>query len=257
MVKTLKMISWNINGAKSALSKGLVKFIRAENPDIISFQETKSNISEELKSQLDMYDSFWCDSQKKGYAGTATLTKMKPVGYEYGLKNPEHDTEGRAITLEYHEFYLLNIYTPNSQRGLTRLDYRMKWDKDFLNYIKNLDKIKPLIICGDLNVSHMEIDLANPKQNRRNAVFTDEERQNFTTLLESGFVDTFRVFNKNPGNYTFWSNMNNARARNIGWRLDYFLASTRIKDNVRSSIILKDILGSDHCPITLELEIPS
>lgn len=255
MSNIVKMISWNINGAKSALSKGLIEFIRSMNPDIISFQETKSNISAELESQLNTYSSFWCDSEKKGYAGTAILTKMKPISHKYGLKIQEHDSEGRVITLEYPEFYLLNIYTPNSQRGLTRLDYRMKWDKDFLNYIKNLDKTKPLIMCGDLNVSHTEIDLANPKPNRRNAGFTDEERQNFTILLENGFVDTFRMFNKEPGNYTFWSNMNNARARNVGWRLDYFLVSTRLKDRIKSSTILKDIMGSDHCPIALEMVI--
>jgi len=200
------------------------------------------------------YNQYWNYAKKKGYSGTAVFTKIKPLEVKYGIEMEEHDQEGRVITLEYDEFYLVNVYTPNSQRELARLDYRMKWEDDFRSYLMDLDKVKPVILCGDLNVAHKEIDLKNPKSNRRNAGFTDEERDKLTKLLDSGFVDSFRFFYPDKeGAYTWWSYMGNARAKNVGWRIDYFIVSDRLKGKMEDAEIHSHVMGSDHCPVVLEL----
>lgn len=200
------------------------------------------------------YDEYWNSAIKKGYSGTAIFTRIKPLAVTYGMNIEDHDQEGRIITLEFDQFYLVNVYTPNSQRGLMRLDYRMQWENDFRNYLLQLDKIKPVIMCGDLNVAHEEIDIKNPKSNRKNAGFTDEERSNMTALLTSGFTDTFRFLYPDKENaYTWWSYMMNARARNIGWRIDYFVVSSRLRESIKDSVIYPDIMGSDHCPVGLEI----
>lgn len=250
----MKLISWNVNGLRANLNKGFIDFVCSADSDILSLQETKM---QKGQAEIDLpdYYEYWNSAEKKGYSGTAVFSKLKPLASTLGIGIPEHDNEGRVITLEYPSFYLVNCYTPNSQRGLTRLSYRMEWEDDFRTYIKELDKKKPVVLCGDLNVAHQEIDLKNPQTNRLNAGFTNEERAKMTELLSSGFVDTFRHLNPDlTGAYSWWSYMFNARENNAGWRIDYFIVSERLKANVKDSFILSDIYGSDHCPVGLILE---
>ncbi|SDF08857.1 exodeoxyribonuclease III [Sporomusa acidovorans] len=249
----MKLISWNVNGLRACLNKGFSDFFTSINADIFCVQETKM---QQTQSELELadYQQYWNSAVKKGYSGTAVFTRIKPVSVTYGMDIAEHDQEGRIITLEFADFYLVNVYTPNSQRELARLDYRMKWEDAFSGYLSELNKGKPVITCGDFNVAHQEIDIKNPKTNRKNAGFTDEERAKMTLLLQSGFTDTFRsVYPDKRDAYTWWSYMMNARARNIGWRIDYFLISDRLKNSIKEASIYADILGSDHCPIGLEL----
>lgn len=248
----MKLVSWNVNGLRACLNKGFTDFFDSVNADIFCVQETKMQ-QHQIELSFTDYHEYWNNAVKKGYSGTAVFSKTKPLAVTYGMSIEEHDQEGRMITLEFDEFFLVNVYTPNSQRGLSRLDYRMKWEENFRTYLMQLDRSKPVILCGDLNVAHEEIDIKNPKSNKRNAGFTDEERNKMTTLLQSGFTDTFRhLYPDRQGAYTWWSYMMNARARNIGWRIDYFVVSDRLRNCVKDSIIYADILGSDHCPVGLE-----
>ncbi|NLM42537.1 MAG: exodeoxyribonuclease III [Clostridiales bacterium] len=249
----MKLVSWNVNGLRACVNKGFLEYFEEVDADIFSIQETKLQQGQ-IDLELPGYNQYWNYAKKKGYSGTAVFTKIKPLEVKYGIKMEEHDQEGRVITLEYDEFYLVNVYTPNSQRELARLDYRMKWEDDFRSYLMDLDKVKPVILCGDLNVAHKEIDLKNPKSNRRNAGFTDEERDKLTKLLDSGFVDSFRFFYPDKeGAYTWWSYMGNARAKNVGWRIDYFIVSDRLKGKMEDAEIHSHVMGSDHCPVVLEL----
>ena len=251
----MKIISWNVNGIRAVLKKNFMEFMNEYNPDIICLQETKAS-EEQVDLKLENYPyKYWNSAVKKGYSGTAIFSKYAPVSVENDLKIEKHDMEGRVITFELNNYYLITVYTPNSKRDLSRLNYRNKeWDVDFLNYLKKLEEKKPVVFCGDLNVAHNEIDLKNPKTNKKNAGFTLEEREGFNNLVDSGFVDTFRMFNSEEGHYTWWSYMFNARARNIGWRIDYFCASNIIKNKIRKSIILPEVLGSDHAPILIEIK---
>lgn len=249
----MKLISWNVNGLRACLKNGFMDFFEQENADIFCLQETKLQ-QEQIPFDLEGYNTYWNFARKKGYSGTAIFSKKEPLGVTYGIGREEHDTEGRVITLEYNEFYMVTVYTPNSQRGLARIDYRMKWEDDFLTYLKNLEENKPVIFCGDLNVAHKEIDLKNPSSNRKNAGFSDEERGKFDQVIQSGFVDTFRFFYPEQTDaYTWWSYMFNARAKNVGWRIDYFCVSEALKDHLKDAVIHKDIFGSDHCPVGLEI----
>lgn len=252
----MKLLSWNVNGVRSALKKGLLEWMVASRADIICLQETKAHPGDVQHVAWPAgYKVHWNSALKKGYAGTVVFTREAPLKVTEGIGVAEHDQEGRVVTAEYEDFFLLNVYQPNSQRGLTRLDYRVKdWDPAFFKYLKKLEKRKPVIFCGDLNVAHAEIDLKNPKTNRRNAGFTDEERENFTKLLAAGYVDTFREFEKGPGHYTWWSQMMNCRARNIGWRVDYFVASQTLTSRLKRAWIEPQVMGSDHCPVGLELK---
>lgn len=252
----MKLISWNVNGVRAVLKKDLLKIMEAFDADVICFQETKAHPGDvQHVAWAHGYEAYWNSAVKKGYSGTVVFTRKKPLNVTNGIGSAEHDGEGRVITVEFPDFYLVNVYQPNSQRGLTRLEYRVKaWDPAFRAYLKKLDKKKPVVFCGDLNVAHTEIDLANPKTNRRNAGFTDEERASFSTLLAAGFVDTFREFEKGPGHYTWWSQMANCRARNIGWRVDYFVTSERFKPSLKNAFISPSVMGSDHCPVGLELK---
>ncbi len=250
----MKLISWNVNGLRACAGKGFMDFFQTEDADIFCIQETKL---QEGQIALDMpgYHQYWNYAEKKGYSGTAVFAKEEPLSVSYGIGIEEHDHEGRVITLEYPDFYFITVYTPNSQDGLARLDYRMKWEDDFLAYLKKLELEKPVIFCGDLNVAHKEIDLKNPKTNRKNAGFTDEERAKFTALTQSGFIDTFRYFYPDlEGAYSWWSYRFSARAKNAGWRIDYFLTSKSLKDRLKDAVIYKDVMGSDHCPVGLLLE---
>lgn len=249
------MISWNVNGIRAAYNKGFVDVFKQFDADIFCIQETKMQ-----EGQLDLaqegYTVYLNSAIKKGYSGTAIWTKKEPLNVTYGIGVDEHDNEGRVITLEFEKFFLVNMYTPNSQRELTRLDYRGTWEADKREYLKKLDKIKPVILCGDLNVAHKEIDLRNPKTNRKSAGFTDEERLDFTRLLESGFTDSFRyLYPDLEDAYTWWAYFRNARANNVGWRIDYFVVSERLNKNIIDSRIYPDIMGSDHCPVELEIKI--
>jgi len=252
----MKLVSWNVNGVRAALKKGLLEFMVASDADAICLQEAKAHPGDVQHIQWPGgYEAHWNPAVKKGYSGTVTFTRQKPLSVTLGIGLPEHDGEGRVLTTEFADFYLVNVYQPNSQRGLLRLDYRVKeWDPAFLVFLRKLDKKKPVVFCGDLNVAHTELDIANPKTNRRNAGFTDEERESFTKLLASGFVDTLREFEKGPGQYTWWSLMANCRARNIGWRVDYFVVSERLRTSLKRAFILPEVLGSDHCPVGLELK---
>ena len=251
----MKLISWNVNGIRACLQKGFINFFNQEKSDFFCLQETKLQPGQ-LELYLPGYHQYWNFAEKKGYSGTAIFTKEAPISHTYGIGIPELDNEGRVITLEYPDFYLVTCYTPNAQRELARLDHRTKWEEAFRQYLINLDSQKPVILCGDLNVAHNEIDLKNPKSNRGNAGFSDEERQCFTKLLECGFVDTFRHLNPDTtGAYTWWSYMYNARANNAGWRIDYFVVSQRLADKIKSTPIYKDVMGSDHCPVGLTLEL--
>lgn len=249
----MKFISWNVNGLRACLGKGFQAFFDAQDADFFCLQETKLQ-PDQISLELPGYQQFWCSAEKKGYSGTAIFAKTEPLSVRYGLGIPELDTEGRLITLEYPDFWLVTCYTPNAQRELARIDHRLKWDEAFRNYLSQLDQIKPVIACGDLNVAHQEIDLKNPKSNRGNAGFSDEERASFTRLLDAGFTDTFRHLNPDAtGCYTWWSYMFKAREKNAGWRIDYFLVSNRLEEKIRTAAIHADVMGSDHCPVELEL----
>lgn len=249
----MKFISWNVNGIRACVEKGFLDYLKEADADIFCIQETKLQ-ENQINLELDGYYQYWNYAKRKGYSGTAVFTKIKPKNVSYGINIEEHDNEGRVITLEFDDFYFVTVYTPNSQDKLARLDYRMKWEDDFRGYIKKLDEEKPVIMCGDLNVAYKEIDLKNPNSNRKNAGFTDEERNKFTELLEAGFIDTYRYFYPDrEGVYSWWSYRFNARANNAGWRIDYFLVSERIKDRLLKADIHTDILGSDHCPVELDI----
>ena len=250
----MKLISWNVNGLRAAVQKGFLDYFKSEDADIFCLQETKLQAGQ-IDLELEGYHQYWNYAEKKGYSGTAIFTKKEPLSVAYGLGIEEHDKEGRVITLEYDDFYMITVYTPNSQEELARLDYRMKWEDDFREYMMKLDKVKPVIVCGDLNVAHEEIDLKNPKSNRKNAGFSDEERAKMTKLLNSGFIDSFRHFYPElTGAYSWWSYRFNARKNNAGWRIDYFLVSEKLKEEMTGAEIHKDTLGSDHCPVVLKLK---
>ena len=249
----MKFISWNVNGLRAVYKKGFLDFFNKINADIFCIQETKMQEGQ-IKLELEGYNQYFNYAIRKGYSGTAIFTRIKPKNVTYGIGIEEHDQEGRVITLEFEKFYFITCYTPNSGRELARLNYRMTWEEAFRKYLKELDKKKPVIICGDLNVAHKEIDLKNPKTNRRNAGFTDEEREKMTELIKAGFTDTYRYLYPDKENvYTWWSYMGQAREKNVGWRIDYFLTSDRIKSKIKETYIFDEILGSDHCPIGLEI----
>ncbi len=251
----MKLISWNVNGFRACLGKGFEEFFRETDADFFCIQETKMQPGQ-AEFETPEHFQYWYSAQKKGYSGTAIFAKKEPISVQYGLGIPEHDTEGRVITLEFDNYYFITVYVPNARDGLVRLDYRMEWEDAFRNYILELDKKKPVIFCGDLNVAHKEIDLKNPKTNRKNPGFTDEERGKFTQLLESGFVDTFRHFYPDLENvYSWWSYRFSARAKNSGWRIDYFVVSERLRENLRDAKIHNQIFGSDHCPVEVEIEL--
>ena len=251
----MKLISWNVNGLRAVYKKGFLDFFNDIDADIFCVQETKMQEGQ-ITLELEKYEQYFNYAVRKGYSGTAVFTKIKPEKVTYGIGIEEHDQEGRVITLEFKNFYLVNCYTPNSGRELARLEYRMTWEDTFKEYLKQLDKNKPVIICGDLNVAHKEIDLKNPKTNRKNEGFTDEERNKISNLLEAGFTDSYRKLYPDKENaYTWWSYMGNARAKNIGWRIDYFLTSNRICDKIKEAYIFDKILGSDHCPIGLDINL--
>ena len=251
----MRLISWNVNGLRACVQKGFLDVFRELDADCFCLQETKLQ-PDQIDLELIGYEQYWCSAEKKGYSGTALFTKRTPLSVTYGIGVPELDNEGRVITAEFPEFYLVTCYTPNAQRGLARLDHRMRWDEAFRSFLKELDERKGVIICGDLNVAHQELDLKNPKSNRGNAGFSDEERESFTKLLGAGFTDTFRY--KNPdatGCYTWWSYMYKARQNNAGWRIDYFLVSARLRGQIKETPIYHEIQGSDHCPVGLELQL--
>lgn len=249
----MKFISWNVNGLRACVTKGFLDFFKETDADIFCLQETKLQPGQ-IELDLPGYHQYWNSAEKKGYSGTAVFTKQEPLSVTYGIGVEEHDHEGRVITLEFPEYYVVTVYTPNSQRELTRLDYRMRWEDDFLSYLKGLEQKKPVIFCGDLNVAHQEIDLKNPKTNRNNAGFTDQERAKMTALLNKGFIDTFRYFYPDrTGIYSWWSYQFQARAKNAGWRIDYFIVSEALKDRLEDAEIYTEILGSDHCPVGLIL----
>lgn len=249
----MKLISWNVNGIRACVQKGFLEFFQEVDADIFCIQESKMQEGQ-LDLEIPGYYQYWNYAEKKGYSGTAIFTKQEPISVQYGIGMEEHDHEGRVITLEFDDFYMVTVYTPNSQDELKRLSYRMQWETDFLAYLKNLETKKPVIFCGDLNVAHREIDLKNPKTNRKNAGFTDEERQKFTEVLEAGFIDTFRHFYPDAeGIYSWWSYRFSARAKNAGWRIDYFCVSECLKDRLVDARILTEVMGSDHCPVELTI----
>ena len=251
----MRLISWNVNGLRACVQKGFLDIFHTLNADCFCLQETKLQPGQ-IDLDLDGYHQFWYSAEKKGYSGTALFSKPEPIAVTNGFGEPELDNEGRVITAEYPGFYLVTCYTPNAQRGLARLDHRMRWDEAFRRFLRELDERKPVIVCGDLNVAHKEIDLKNPKSHRGNAGFSDEERESFTKLLDAGFTDTFRhLFPDTTGAYTWWSYMYNARKNNAGWRIDYFLGSDRLREKITAVPIYHEILGSDHCPIGLEIEL--
>ena len=250
----MKLISWNVNGLRACMNKGFMDFLKASNADIFCVQEIKMQ-QEQADFTIDGYQQYWNSAERKGYSGTAVFTKVSPLSVQYGIGIDEHDHEGRVIMLEFEHFFLVNVYTPNSQRDLARLSYRMKWEDDFRDYLVELDTVKPVIVCGDMNVAHQEIDLKNPKTNRKNAGFTDEERGRMSKLLESGFTDSFRFFYPDKTEcYSWWSYMFHAREKNAGWRIDYFIVSNALKDKLQDSVIYPEIMGSDHCPVGLMLK---
>lgn len=264
----MKLVSWNVNGIRACVKKGFAEFFSKIDADIFCLQETKMQISDsekntDIKEIMNMpvfnnYFSYWNSAEKKGYSGTAIFTKNEPINVSYGIGIEEHDKEGRVITLEFKDFYMVDIYTPNSKRELERLDYRQIWEDEIRKYLLDLNKKKPVIMCGDLNVAHKEIDLKNPKNNRRNAGFTDEEREKMTELLNAGFTDSFRfLYPEKTDAYTWWSYMGHAREKNIGWRIDYFIVSNDIKERIKKAEIYSEVMGSDHCPIGLEIEVGS
>jgi len=248
----MRFVSWNVNGLRACMGKGFEESFKALDADFFCLQETKMQAGQ-LDLQLDGYESYWNYAEKKGYSGTAIFTRLHPLNVTYGIGKDEHDNEGRVITLEMEKFFLVTVYVPNSQDGLRRLDYRMTWEDEFRAYLQRLDAVKPVIVCGDLNVAHEEIDLKNPKSNRRNAGFTDEEREKFGILLNAGFADTFRRLYPEQVTYSWWSYRFRAREKNAGWRIDYFLVSERLMPFVADAKIHTDIMGSDHCPVSLEI----
>lgn len=251
----IRLVSWNVNGLRACMEKGFMDFFKRIDADIFCLQETKLQEGK-LDLQLEGYCRYWSHAEKKGYSGTAVFTRLKPISAAYGIGTEEHDKEGRVITLEFDNFYLVNVYTPNSQRGLERLDYRMRWEDDFRSFLKKLDACKPVIFCGDMNVAHREVDIKNAASNKNNSGFTIEERGKFTELLNTGFVDTFRYFNPDMKDaYTWWSYMFNARERNVGWRIDYFCVSERLKLKLAGAAIHSDVIGSDHCPVELLIDL--
>ncbi len=250
----MKFVSWNVNGLRACLKKNFMESFKNLDADIFAIQETRM-LREQAIIELNGYAQFWNSAEKKGYSGTAIFTRLQPISATLGINIDEHDHEGRVITLEFEKFYFVNVYVPNSRRNLERLDYRLKWEDDFRNYLKNLDAVKPVIICGDLNVAHNEIDLKYPAANRKNSGFTDAERGKFNELLNAGFIDTFRFLYPDKENiYSWWSNFRNARENNIGWRIDYFLVSKNLAEKISAASIENKIFGSDHCPVTLTLE---
>lgn len=255
----MKLISWNVNGLRAVINKGFKEFFKEIDADIFCIQETKmqeAQLDENILEIFEGYNAYWNSAEKKGYSGTAIFTKQKPLNVTYGIGKEEHDKEGRVITLEFEKFYIVNIYTPNSKRELERLDYRQLWEDEIRAYLLKLKENKPVVMCGDLNVAHTEIDLKNPKTNRKNAGFTDEERAKMTELLNAGFVDTYRYkYPEVEGKYSWWSYMFHAREKNAGWRIDYFIVSENLKDKIEDAKILDDIYGSDHCPVELDLNI--
>jgi len=249
----MRLVSWNVNGLRACLKKGFADFVAADQADVYCLQEVRA-LPEQVDWDMSGYTMHWNPALKRGYSGTAILTRQRPLAVFPGMGLAEHDTEGRVLSAEFADFFLVTVYTPNAQRALTRLDYRQnQWDRDFLKFVRRLEKKKPVVFCGDLNVSHREIDLANPGPNRGNAGFTDEERAGFDNLLKAGFVDTFREFESGSGYYTWWSNRAGVRERNVGWRLDYFLVSAALRPRLVTADILGSVLGSDHCPVALEL----
>ena len=251
----MKLISWNVNGIRAALKKGLPECISAEAPDIVCFQETKATAEDvALPPELAEYFAFWNSAEKKGYSGTAIFSRTQPLSVTCGIGTVQHDREGRVITAEYEDFFLINVYVPNSQRELARLPYRQQWDIDFCAYLQRLGNTKPVICCGDLNVAHTALDLARPKENAKTHGFTPEERAGFDALLQIGLIDSFREFESAGGHYSWWSHMGGARARYIGWRIDYFLCSSALRPRIAGAEILPLITGSDHCPITLQIQ---
>ncbi|MDD3205016.1 MAG: exodeoxyribonuclease III [Lachnospiraceae bacterium] len=251
----MKLISWNVNGIRACVQKGFEEFFKEINADVFCIQESKMQEGQ-LELSLEGYHQYWNYAQKKGYSGTAIFTKEEALQVTNGIGIEEHDTEGRVITLEFEKFYMVTVYTPNSKRELERLDYRMVWEDAFKTYLKKLEEQKPVIVCGDMNVAHQEIDLKNPKTNHRNAGFTDEERAKFTALVEAGFIDTFRYFYPDKADcYSWWSYMFHAREKNAGWRIDYFLTSESLKDKLTDAKIHTEIMGSDHCPVELEIDL--
>ena len=251
----MKFVSWNVNGLRACIGKGFLDYFRSSGADFFCLQETKMQPGQ-AEIPADGYHLYMNSAEKKGYSGTAVFARTEPVSVSHGIGMEEHDHEGRVITLEYPEFFLVNVYTPNSQRGLTRLDYRMKWEDDFRAYLTNLDAGKPVVVCGDMNVAHQPIDLKNPKSNEQNAGFTPEEREKMTSLLSAGFTDTFRfLYPDRKDIYSWWSYMFHARENNTGWRIDYFLCSDRLQNRIREAGIETQVMGSDHCPVTLDLDI--
>lgn len=250
----MKFVSWNVNGLRACATKGFEDSFKALDADFFCLQETKMQAGQ-LDLQFPGYQSYWNYAEKKGYSGTAIYSRHQPLNVTYGLGIEEHDHEGRVITLEFDHFFLVTVYTPNSQDGLRRLDYRMTWEEAFYQYLHKLDEQKPVIVCGDLNVAHQEIDLKNPKTNRQNAGFTDQEREKMTFLLQNGFTDSFRLLHPDEVKYSWWSYRFKAREKNAGWRIDYFLVSDRLRDKVKAAEIHNEIMGSDHCPVSLQLDI--
>lgn len=255
----MKLVSWNVNGLRAVVTKGFENFFKEINADVFCVQETKmqeEQLDDNIRKIFDGYYCYWNSAEKKGYSGTAVFSKIKPINVTYGIGIEEHDKEGRVITVEYEKFYLVNCYTPNAKRELERLDYRMIWEDEFRKYLLKLNETKPVVLCGDLNVAHEEIDLKNPKTNRGNAGFTDEERGKMTQLLSSGFTDSFRyLYPDKAGVYSWWSYMFKAREKNAGWRIDYFIVSKSIEEKIKESYIFSEVIGSDHCPVGLDLEL--
>jgi exodeoxyribonuclease-3 len=250
----MKLLSWNVNGLRSTLNKGFTDFVGAHSPDVLCLQETKTAAAP-IEVGLPGYHAYWSHAERKGYSGTAIFLRGKPLAVSEGMGHPKHDGEGRILTCELRDLYVVSVYVPNAKRDLSRLPYRcQEWDVDFRSYLKSLEKKKPVVFCGDLNVAHTEIDLTHPKTNVKNHGFTPEERRGFDDLLGAGFVDTFREHQKEGGHYTWWSQMGGCRARNIGWRLDYFMISSALRPRLKSAFILADVMGSDHCPVGIELE---
>ena len=249
----MKLISWNVNGLRAVMNKNFMEFFNEADADVFCLQETKLQEGQ-IEMDLPGYHQYWNYADKKGYSGTAIFTKKEPLSVTYGMGIDEHDHEGRVITLEFDDFYFITVYVPNSQDGLKRLDYRMKWEDDFLGYLKELEKTKPVVFCGDLNVAHEEIDLKNPKTNRKSAGFTDEERSKMTALLDAGFTDTFRYFYPEQVTYSWWSYRFKAREKNAGWRIDYFICSDALRDRLKDAKIHTEVMGSDHCPVELDIE---
>ncbi len=252
-LRAVKLISWNVNGLRAVLRKNFLEYLAAERPDVLCLQETKCGPNDVEQLWPVSYTTYWNSAQKKGYAGTAIFTKTRPLGVTNGIGMVPHDREGRVLTAEFPDFFLVNVYVPNSRRDLSRLPYRQRWDRDFRRYLKKLERRKPVIFCGDLNVAHTELDLTNPKTNIHNHGFTKEERAGFSALVRAGFVDTFREFEQGGGHYTWWAPFGGARARNVGWRIDYFLISKSLRPQLKRAIIRADVTGSDHCPVGIEI----